>query len=150
MCVYVCVGQGYFRPDPVPQYYAPESLPGIVFRPTSWLQYLPCNYTQWIAATHEFDNTQLYKQYLPAQYNPSRAASGFYSWGYPPVGGCFAFELPTLSDMPVPTWYRCVCSQGCGCHNCSTIQWNSLRAVVVVLLVEVVIVGCCGCGMGRV
>jgi hypothetical protein len=69
-------------------------------------RYVPCDLWEWSRNTSELDGLQVQKVYTPSPYNPSRYVSGFYDWGLPSVGQCFAFEIPSLTDSPRPSWFR--------------------------------------------
>jgi hypothetical protein len=95
-----------FRPDPNPAFAPASSVTSGVLRPLFWNQYLPCNLSEWVVATNEFDFLQAQKKYVSVTYDANRSATGFHSWSYPGPAQCFAIELAVFVDMRLALPYR--------------------------------------------
>jgi len=115
----VCT-QGMFRADPYPL-----GLSDSTWREPSWLQFEPCDYGEWCAATDEFECHQLQRRVVEVQLPEVRNVSGkgFIAGRDPylakfslvtgrpnrgsqlaPAGSCFPIELPPDIRLPYSVW----------------------------------------------
>jgi hypothetical protein len=72
----------------------------------NWPQYLPCDLNVWRNATNEHDFQQVERLYLNATYDRDRNVTGFYAWGMPARGACFALELARYEEVRRVNFYR--------------------------------------------